>query len=265
MDYEKIIKLCFKEVRETLHFLNNDDKSEKVGIGKSGDQTYKIDKLSENAIIDVIRDNIPDCYIISEEAGNLGKESSDITVLIDPIDGSTNAIHNIPIFSSTILIAKGRRFKEIISTGVYDLNTDEIFLSSENKIPTLNGKQISVSSTEKLDSAIIAINPRTLNNIKNNTNISDLLDEIRYPRCFGSAALEIAYVANGRLDGFIDYTNTLRLFDCLPSIYSVIRSGGFIHLFNSDIKDIDIRLGSRLGIIATCNDSLGKQILSFLS
>ena len=234
-------------------------------MGKSGDQTYKIDKLAENAIIDVIKDKIPDCYIISEEAGNLGKESNDITVLIDPIDGSTNAIHNIPVFSSTILIAKGRQFSNIISTGVYDLNNDEIFLSSDNRIPTLNGKQINVSSTEKLDSAIISINPRTLNNIKNNTNINKLLDQIRYPRCFGSAALEIAYVANGRLDGFIDTTNTLRLFDCLPSIYSVIKSGGFIHLFNSDIRDIDIRSGSRLGVIATSNNSLGEQILSFLS
>ena len=265
MDYEKIIKLCFKEVRESLHFLNNDDKSEKLGVGKSGDQTYKIDKLAENAIIDVVKDNIPDCYIISEEAGNLGKESNEITVLIDPIDGSTNAIHNIPIFSSTILIAKGKKFSETISTGVYDLNNDEIFLSSENKIPTLNEKQINVSSTETLDSAIISINPRALNNLKKNSNISHLLNEIRYPRCFGSAALEIAYVANGRLDGFIDTTNTLRLFDCLPSIYSVINSGGFIHLFNSDIKDVDIRSGSRIGVIATCNDILGEQILSFLS
>ena len=105
----------------------------------------------------------------------------------------------------------GKTFKDFMNGNIKAI---------ENKKPTLNGKQISVSSTEKLDSAIIAINSSTLKNIKSNTNISNLLDEIRYPRCFGSAALEIAYVANGRLDGFIDYTNTLRLFDCLPSIYS---------------------------------------------
>ena len=237
-----------------------------LGHGAHGDPTYTIDRVAEDAILNVIKQNIPDAYVVTEEKGQIGNESNEITVLIDPIDGSTNAIHHIPFFSSAIAIAEGKGFRDIVAAGVIDLIHQDVFVGGERGGILLNGISVNPSSNTNLSSAYIFVNPRASSETETwKQDLGRLLVETRYPRCLGSSALETAYVADGRADAFIETRHRLRPFDCVPSMYLILKAGGFVELLGTRVDDLDLRRKVRLGLIAAGNKELGDKIMSILT
>ena len=266
MEYVKVIEKALKEARKAIiPLFGREEASKFLEYGEHGDPTYAIDRTAEDAIVRVIRDTFPKAYFVTEEAGMLGDEMSEITVLIDPIDGSTNATHGIPMFSSAIALAVGQYFEDIVASGVINLVHGDLFLCG-NKGPVLmNGKQVKLSQNQDLESAYICMN----SNVHSGewiwkTGLQNLLSKIRYPRSLGSAALETAYVSDGRVDAYLDPKGTLRSFDCIPSIHMILKAGGFVELLNTKFENFNLRKKHRLGVVASGNIGLGEQILSIL-
>jgi myo-inositol-1(or 4)-monophosphatase len=167
------------------------------------DFVTEIDKRSEQEIVQVIRKSYPDHAILGEESGYAeGVEGSEICWIIDPLDGTTNFIHGFPHFSISIAVKN----RDQLEAGViYDPIRNELFTAARGKGAALNDRRIRVSARKKLEEALIGTGfPHR--EIEHFRPFLKILENI-FPQCAGvrragSAALDLAYVAAGRLDGF---------------------------------------------------------------
>lgn len=170
----------------------------------SNDFVTNIDKEAERLIIDVIRKSYPKQTIITEESGELAGEDQDVQWVIDPLDGTTNFIKRLPHFSVSIAVRiKGRTEVAV----VYDPMRNELFSAVRGQGAQLNGYRLRGSNARDLDGTILATGfpfkqkqyATTYVNI-----VGKLFTQCADFRRTGSAALDLAYVAAGRVDGFFE-------------------------------------------------------------
>jgi len=164
------------------------------------DLVTEIDRKSEDYLLGKIRKDFPDHHILAEESG--GTRGDGQQWYIDPLDGTVNYAHNIPIFSVSIAYASNGT----LSLGaVYDPLRDEMFTAERGAGAHLNGSPLHVSSASDLQKSLLVTgfpydiqNPE-INNLNNFIHFSHKSQGVRR---LGSAALDLAYVAAGRFDGF---------------------------------------------------------------
>lgn len=185
----------------------------------------QVDRGSEDIIISVIKEKFPDHSIMAEERPAINT-TSDYKWIIDPLDGTTNYIHGFPIFSISIALALRN---EVILGVVYDPIKYELYSAIKNFGAYLNKKKIRVSTVKKLTTALVAtgfpyevrenffLNMKIFQNMYKNT---------QGVRRAGSAALDLCYVACGRLDGFWEFE--LNPWDIAAGALIVKEAGGLI-------------------------------------
>ncbi len=230
--------------------------------GSFGDLTYRIDKEVETAIIKVVKKHLPDSLIISEEAGLIGDINGSPLVLIDPVDGSTNASHSVPLYSSAVTIVDGYRFRDVAAAGVVDIVHGDRIISNERGKVTINGRPAHPSSAKSLDRAYVNLNIKAGDIGGTGEWLMSLLRKIRYPRFLGSAALETAYVAAGISNAYIQLAPNLRTFDCIGALHLVKEAGGWIECLNTNLDSVDLRKPERFAYVAACDAAMGKLIMS---
>lgn len=165
------------------------------------DFVTEADLASEKFMVQTLQQEFPDHGIITEETEEK-KTQTEYTWLLDPLDGTINYLHGYPHFCVTVAL---RKAGQIILGIVYDPSRDELFWGERGRGAYLGQKRLQASSTEELISALltsgfpydIATTPRT-----NLREFSDLALVSQGPRCSGSAALDLCYVAVGRVDGY---------------------------------------------------------------
>ena len=190
------------------------------------DFVSNIDKAAEAIIIDQILETFPDHAIIGEESGERSG-NSEYTWIIDPLDGTLNFLQGIPHFAVSIGVLKGRHFEHGV---IYDPVRGEEFVASRGSGAQLNGKRIRVSARSKLEDCVLAtgLPPGKVASHLDEymTGLKTLTGTCRGIRRAGSAALDLAYVAAGRTDGF--WQMGLRQWDIAAGIVLVREAGGFI-------------------------------------
>ena len=168
------------------------------------DPVTEIDRQSEAYLIQAILDKFPDHHILAEESGGVDGDNDHIWY-IDPLDGTVNYAHNIPIFSVSIAYAYKRDLK---LAAVYDPMRDEIFLAERGKGAWLNGTQIHVSETRELARSLLVTGfPYDMWDTPND-NLADFGRFTKLTqgvRRLGSAALDLCYVGAGRFEGFWEH------------------------------------------------------------
>ncbi|MCB1859957.1 MAG: inositol monophosphatase [Gammaproteobacteria bacterium] len=178
------------------------DRVDTLNVSAKGlnDFVSDVDKASEQAIIEVLRKSYPDHAILAEESGEHGR--SDYQWVIDPLDGTTNYLHGFPQFSVSIAL----KHKGVLEHAlVYDPLRDEMFTASRGAGALLNDRRIRASSRKVLTGALLGTGfpYRELVHLDPYLGMfRDLISEVAGIRRPGSAALDLAYVAAGRLDGF---------------------------------------------------------------
>jgi myo-inositol-1(or 4)-monophosphatase len=204
--------------------------------GEEKNLVTEIDKASEEIIIAMLRKHYPGHDILAEESGTKNAAKSDHRWIIDPLDGTTNFTHGFPVFCVSI----GLEHKGVLELGViYDPNTDELFTAEKGKGAFLNGKKIHVSKTESLQTSLlvtgfpynIAENPH-----KAIERFVSFLMKAQAVRRMGSAALDLAYVACGRFDGFWEVA--LHPWDMAAGVLIVEEAGGKVTDFGGKPMDI---------------------------
>ena len=265
MTYEEIVVEALERVKRRFYEIRASGEATKIiGRGASGDKTLLLDKALEDEILTLLRERLERCLIISEEAGLVGDPSSELTALVDPVDGSTNAGRGIPFFSASVAIALGRRFSDIVAAGIVDLVNSEIIVASKGKGCRADGREAHPSKINDLSAAVISLSLRVKGQWKNDPHLlANLINSIRHPRILGTAALETAYVAVGKVDGFIEPYPRLRTYDCLPSLFLVKEAKGVFKLLNTT-EDIDLRSNVRLGYVAAGCQTLLDKILKLM-
>jgi myo-inositol-1(or 4)-monophosphatase len=203
--------------------------SGQVEVKGNHDFVTYVDKEAERRLIEKLKKIIPEAGFIAEESPEL-KAGDDFTWVIDPLDGTTNFIHNIPIFSISIALMYK---KELISGVIYEINRDECFYAWKDGGAFLNGNSIKVTNTSTLNDSLLG----TGFPYYDYNQLDEYLQLFKYfmkntrgVRRLGSAAVDLAYLACGRLDGFYEYG--LNPWDVAGGILIVKEAGGISCDFN---------------------------------
>ena len=199
-----------------------------VSIKGPSDFVSNADLKAEKIIIEELKKARPNYSIISEEDGSESNKDKKNTWIIDPIDGTTNFLHGVPHFAISIAL---RSDNDIIAGLIYDPIKDEMFYAEKDNGAFFNNQRIRVSKKKEISACLFA----TGGKYKNEINL--------LTRNSGSAALDMAYVAAGRYDGY--FQNNLNLWDIAAGVILIKEAGGIINeidLFKN--KNIQIRASS---------------------
>jgi myo-inositol-1(or 4)-monophosphatase len=182
----------------------------------------EIDRLCEKTVFSILGKQYPQYNLWGEESG-LGKTKSEYTWLVDPLDGTTNFTHGYPFFCCSIALLKG---SEPIVGVVYDALRDECFTAEKGQGAFLNGKKIHVSKTRKLSDSLLCSGfaYRVLETHYNFDNFKQFVLKARGVRRDGSAALNLAYLAAGRFDGF--WERGVQAWDIAAGVLLIREAGG---------------------------------------
>jgi myo-inositol-1(or 4)-monophosphatase len=187
---------------------------ENLQVSKKGPKDFvtNSDLKTEKIIIDELKKARPNYSFISEEKGKKDNKDMNNTWIIDPIDGTVNFLHGIPHFAISIAL---RSNNEIISGLIFDPIKNEMFFAEKNNGAFFNNQRIRVSKKNNIDDCLFAVGGK-------NTKELEFLN-----RKSGCAALDMAYVASGRYDGY--YQNDLKIWDIAAGIILVKEAGGIIN------------------------------------
>jgi len=210
---------------------------EKLQVSKKGPKDFvtNADIKAEKIIIEELKKARPNYSIISEENGIEKNKDKSNTWIIDPIDGTINFLHGIPHFAISIALQFNN---EIVSGLIFDPIKNELFYAEKNNGAFFNNQRIRVSKKNNINECLFAIGK-----IKNEP---DLI----YRRS-GCAALDMAYVASGRYDGY--FQNNLNLWDIAAGIIIIKEAGGIIN-------DIDLNNIGNIKVLASSTEINTKFI-----
>jgi myo-inositol-1(or 4)-monophosphatase len=180
------------------------ERVERIDFKSAKDVVTEVDHLSEALILDGIRERFPDDAILAEETGGHDTKAGDAPTsgigrawVVDPLDGTINYANGIPFFCVSIaLVEAGRPVVGVI----HDPTRSETFAATADGRSTLNGSTIRPSDKDKLSDFVISL---ALSGRAVASRVRDVRKAIRVSRNMGSAALALAYVANGRFDAFV--------------------------------------------------------------
>lgn len=240
--------------KEMLRFNDLDFKiSNKEGVNNL---VTEVDHASEKIIIDIIKKNYPDHHILTEESGDLVQDSH-YKWIIDPIDGTVNFAHRLPICCVSVAVEHN---KEIILGAVYNPYLNELFVAEKGRGATLNDKKISVSKKEKVINACLVTGfPYTYLDEPNGPLevFSRFIRKGVPVRRLGSAAIDLAWVAAGRFDGF--YEHKLQAWDSAAGFLLVEEAGGRVTHFDGSYYS-----PYQHGLIAS-NDIIHDELMKWVN
>lgn len=209
------------------------DKLDKNDIEEKGihDLVTYVDKQSEKQLVNELGMILPEAGFIAEEDASL-ERSDKYNWVIDPLDGTTNFIHGIPLYAISIALLDR---EEVILGVIYEVNLAECFYAWKGSPAFLNGKEIHVSNTIKLDNSLIATGFPYYDYSMLDPYLDlfkDLMRTTRGIRRLGSAAVDLAYVACGRFELFYEYG--LQSWDVAAGTLLVKQAGGMVTDFNGN-------------------------------
>lgn len=232
-----------------------------LGKGAAGDKTYPIDKLAENIIISELELSGESFSVISEEYGVMDIKGGGKKVLIDPIDGSKNAISGIPFFCSSIAIADGDNIGSIETAFVLNLINGDRFFAERGKGAFLNDKRIKTQEDDEF--YLIAYEAQSPG--KDIASILPLLSKAHKTRCLGATALDLAYLARGSISVFVN-PSLSRSFDFAGGYLLVKEAGGiFSDIKGNPVEGIEIGLKKSAPLLASGNMKLHERSLRLLT
>ena len=207
-----------------------------VSVKGPSDFVSNADTKAEKIIIDELAKTKKNYSIISEEGGSKNNQDSENVWIIDPIDGTTNFLHGIPHFAISIALKSNN---EIVSGVIFDPIKDEMFYAEKNNGAFFNNQRIKVSKKKQINNCLFA------------TGGKEKIELDLITRKSGSAALDMAYVAAGRYDGY--FQNNLNLWDIAAGIVIIKEAGGIIN-------EIDLSKNDNINIRAS-NTSINEKML----
>ncbi len=232
------------------------DRLSELKVESKGHQDFvtQVDRAAEAAIIEVLHRAYPDHGFLAEESGRSGDE--DFLWIIDPLDGTTNYLHGYPQFAVSIALSVRGRLEQAV---IYDPLKQDLFTASRGEGAQLNNRRIRVSRRPGIEGALIG----TGFPVRAMDQLEEYLDQFRavFPRTSGirragSAALDLAYVSCGRLDGF--WESHLKAWDIAAGALLIQEAGGLV----SDLSGGDDFLDQ--GGIVAGNPRIHRELLACL-
>lgn len=232
-----------------------------VGTGASGDKTYQIDKAAEELILSCLAESGESLTIISEEAGVAEFKGGGKRVLIDPVDGSRNAVSGIPFFCTSIAVSDGDTIGDIEIAYVLNLVNGDEFWAERGKGAFLNNERISAQK----DDVFYLVAYEAQSPSRDVAALIPLLSASRKTRCFGSIALDLSYLSYGAVSVFANPSRS-RSFDFAGGWLLVKEAGGiFSDLEGNSIEAVEVGLKRSTSLLVSGNALLHEKALKLLS
>ncbi len=238
-----MIKACDKASKVIIRDFGE---LENLQVSKKGPKDFvtKTDKRVEKIIIEELSKTKKDYSFITEETGKILNKNKDIFWIIDPIDGTINFLHGIPHFAISLAL----KVEEEITSGlIFDPIKNEIFYAEKNAGSFMNNSRVRVSNKSNLEECLFA---------SNNDGVKSVYPKLNL-RNTGCAALDLAYVGCGRLDGY--FHNKINLWDIAAGKIIIEEAGGKVNNINNfEFNKIDIRAGN-----SNIYDKMVKKLNNF--
>lgn len=240
-----------------------------VKMGADGTPTTLIDLVAENKVMEVLEGVDRPLTLISEEIGeiNIGKSPPEAVLVVDPLDGTSNAIKNIPAYGISVavaLIPPGHRgpmtIKDIQMGVVKNYATDDTYSAVKGHGAFINGSNLIPAPKQDLSHISLGAYVYRMDMGK----IEVLCKSVRRMRILGAVAIEISYVADGTYDAFVDVRNNLRVVDVAAAKLILEESGGMVTDSSGDVLNGKLNVLEKTSLVATCNAVIHKKIMNIL-
>ena len=242
-----LLKKIAINVYEAIHpILGSKTAAEKSQRGAGGDISMQIDTLAEKIIIDTLKTEKVNILLISEEIGEkyIGNRDEAINnhnvLIVDPVDGSNNAVRGIPYCSVSIAYAIGKSIKDIKKAVVLDLVSKDMYWAVKGEGAYLNDKKIHVSNLELSDNCFFELNLPKKNAFQYLGKLKPIIERFYRIRILGSSALTLCQVAKGSMEAFINLRESNRLVDVAAGLLILKEANG--RFFSLDGSEIDQKL-----------------------
>jgi len=273
MILDTLIQASKNVYQEVKNLVGTDEGALKISLGAGGDMSRKIDLVAEEVVLKTIRQSDFFPIVVGEECGliygkNHTKENNGFLIM-DAVDGTTNATRGIPFFCCSLAYATEFRLSSVIDAVVLDLFTGDIYSASKNKGSYFNNKKIKVRNTNlnavKSLQDLKSIDPVIGTNISGipSNILKELLSILscsNHIRHFGANALELCYFARGFMDAYIDIRGKIRSTDMAAGYLIAKEAGGKLYSIDGKELDSDLDVKTRLSFYAVTDEKFYNLI-----
>jgi len=231
------------------------------GRGAGGNKTYHIDRRAEEIIISSLEFLKEPLTVISEEAGMVKLHGGGKTVLVDPVDGSRNAVHGIPFYGASIAVASGTTVGDLYLAYMINLVSGDAFWAEKGRDAFCPGNSMTRQKEEEFSFVTYeaSLPSRDL------PPIMPILLAAKKVRCMGATALDLAYVACGAVSAFVT-ASASRSFDFAGGYLLVKESGGIItDMQGKELDSLELELKATTSLLAAGNAGLHNKALALLN
>ncbi len=265
MDTIEILRTASKLVYENVKDLagTKEAVAGNFGRGAGGDISQNIDMIAEKTVLDYLKEINFDCVVLGEECGRVElSPNPNGFVIMDAIDGSANAVRGVPFFCCSLAFATNEKLSSITDAAISNLSTGDVYWASKGKGAFLNDKSIFVHD-EKPIYKVIGINssgssPELLQ------KLAPIFEKHHHVRHFGAHALEMAFLAQGLVDIFIDLRKKIRIQDMAAGYLLIKEAGGLMLDENLQPLDSDLSYETRLSFVAAANKEIIDEVFSLI-
>ncbi len=244
--------------RAVARVATESERSKTIGRGAAGDQTLVADKVAEDVISTAVL-GVKGTRVLSEEGGEMGDRSCRVVAVVDPLDGSSNFSRGIPFYCTSVAIADGDRLRDVRVAMVRDLVGGDVYFAERGHGATKNGEPIRTSRSRKLQDAVLGADvgstpPAAAPAIARLTAGSKRVVH------FGANALELCFLAEGRIDAFVDVRGRMRVTDLAGACLIAEEAGAEVYVGSSPSGAPDFSLHSRFNVAAAANPRLMAEV-----
>lgn len=228
------------------------------GRGAGGDISKRIDIVAENAVLEYLKEIEFPCTVLGEECGRIDiTNESKGSIVMDAIDGTTNAVRGFPYYCSSLAFVEGNTLSSVTAGVIKNLSNGQTYWATRGSGAFMDNNPIRASMGEP-GYTIVGVNisgatPDTISRIQTLASESHV-------RHMGANALEMALLAQGLMDAYVDVRNKIRIQDIAVGYLLVRESGGLVLDENMDILDMDISYGRSVSYLAAANKDVANWV-----
>lgn len=260
----EVLEEAAKRVYDNVkHLPGTKESGGDFGRGAGGDISRRIDILAEKAVLDYLREVNFSCTVLGEECGSveLSKNSTGY-IIMDAIDGSTNAVRGIPFSCCSLAYATNGKLSSVTDAVIIDLYSGDLYSASKGRGSFMNGKKIQVHMEQPLY-FVVGLD---LSGISSDMllRLSPIISDTNHIRHFGAVALELAIFARGLVDLFVDIREKLRITDVAAGCLIAMEAGGIVVDKNGKPLESDLTYDARISFIAAASKEILNKTLKQL-
>lgn len=264
METIEVLKEAAKRVYENVkHLPGTEESAGDFGRGAGGDISRKIDILAEKTVLDYLKEIDFQCIVLGEECGRLDlSEEPSGFIIMDAVDGSTNAVRGIPFSCCSLAFAVSEKLSSVTDAVIIDLYTGDLYWASKGKGAFMNGTRIQVHKGKPLYFVVgLDISGISSESLQ---RLSPIISASNHIRHFGAVALELAVFARGLVDLFVDIREKLRITDVAAGYLIALEAGGLIVDKNANPLDSHINHDSKISFIAAPTEEILEETIKKL-